>query len=343
MVGATAQPRPPRSHGVCLRRLAALAVSALCLALVNRTTSTLFTVTSSDRQALAGRSTRLPSRKPCVACEAYKAILRRDPYEQDKMQRWIKMQLKVWYRSVGVGGMGDFEKKKEALLRLGLTEKVKQLEQQMLKPWHTEHLKVGDVYKGFFQHPTAGDGLRVDVEVEVTGADKGIMRAPAGEFPDKEVQINADFALTFEKGAQRNRDIAGYMFSKFNLKWRKLSGPLPTEEELNYIGLDGLRIFFKQIAEAENYPSEEEFNKVCADPSKGMSMDEFMNWALDDAPDYLEESVVGFYTGRRMQITDGKLVLDGDFQDTVKGLILGYATYDDESGGEFQLQLAKSG
>lgn len=274
-----------------------------------------------------------------ITRQVYDTILRRDPTMNGNMQRFIKQQLKLVYRQTGgqTGGGGDDERKWETLKRLGLADKIKKP-----RPWHLDHLKPGDIYRGWFEHPGVNKGDRVKIELVVSDDDVkvGTWKSEDGmSLKPESVKISQDFPVETEKGMQRNKDIAAYLFHKFNMKWRDFRNPLPSGEELEHIDLRGLRIFFDQVAQVE-YPSEEEFNEVCSDPSKGMHMSEFLDWIMADQPDYLEETVIGFYTGRRFRVTDGDLQLDGDFQDDVPGLIAGYAEFQGAGEGLFVLQLA---
>jgi len=263
-----------------------------------------------------------------VTCLAYEPILRRDPTTNVNMQRWIQQQRQLVARQT----KSDLQRR--FLEKRGLGDKLKAA--QAAKPWHWNHLKPGDVFRGWFEHPDFEGGRRINVELTVTAEGEGKWVAQALEY-EGQLQINQDHWISTEAGEQRDNDIAAYVFSKFNMKWRDFDQGYPTAEEVERIGLEGLRMFFKQTSEVE-YPEEDEFNKVAADPAKGMTKEEFIKWIKGDNPEYLDVSLPTVFTGRRVRFQDDDVVLDGDFQDT-GGMILGYTEYAGTTGGLFSLRL----
>jgi len=113
---------------------------------------------------------------------------------------------------------------------------------------------------------------------------------------------------------------------------------MPTKEDVEYLDLPGMQLWFCQVASVDGYPSEEEYKAGCTDPSKGMSIDDFVKFVSED-PTYLDVTFPSFYTGRRIRIFDSRLELDGDFSEKTQGNIIGFATYRGAPGGEFLLTL----
>lgn len=251
----------------------------------------------------------------------------------------------VFRQNPELGGDDEEQnRRKEKLIKLGLAHKVAEMD--AARPWHIEHAREGDVFKGWFEHPALLRGARINVELEITKTiDGGAKGKWSAESDGKRVPVTEsftmqqDFAIEPDAGEKRQLDITSYLFQKFNMYWRAWKDkPVPKAEEMDHLSFVGCRTFFNQVAQVE-YPDQEEFMKVCADPETGMTKKEFQDWVLEDEPTYLDDTVVGFYTGRRVKFTDGDIVLDGDFQDKAKGFIIGFANYKGEGEGIFALQL----
>lgn len=264
-----------------------------------------------------------------VGREAVKQILRRDPLVNENMQRFVKLNLKVTKRQVGTR---QRDAAMARLAKLGLADKI----QVSSGIWHDKHPAVGDVYSGYYTHPDDSDDMEVRTPVEITITGEGTADWKENEDFGK-ATFQSDFAIIDD------RDRAMYLFNKFNLQWRDFSKPVPTPEELEYVSLSGLRKFFEQVASVQGFPSEEEFSGACADPSKGMTLDEFLAWLAADDPAYLSKTFKDIYTGRRIRFeteeTGRYIVLDGDFQNDVDGVIIGYMELEGKTGGSFNVKL----
>jgi len=271
-------------------------------------------------------------------------ILRRDPTDNANMQRWISQQVRLVRRQAGVREQDTADKmaarKAAYLAKLGLGDKAKEVKEAKPRPWHLDHMVEGDVFKGTFQHPTINLGSAVDVLLTVTSPTTGTWKSVKGDF-EADVQIDQDFPIAHEKGEARNEAMAAYIFNKFNAGWRSFGKPMPSAEELEYLSLGGMRMFFKQVAEVDNFPEEADFNEGAADPEKGMTKAEFLKYILDEDPEYLEGSFPNVFTGRRVRVGDEDLLLDGDFQPEAPGWIFGYAYIEGKGGGSFNLELVK--
>jgi len=264
----------------------------------------------------------------------YGPILRRDPTVQSSMQRFIAGMEKGDLRAsgMGVGEVSDKgRKKKEAYLaRLGIKPK-------KLGEWDVNHMQPGDKFAGTVEHPELG---KVDIKVEIGEGGKAEWVSTKGEF-DESAEVVQDHPVEQEPGDQRNRDIAAYIFSKFNYDWRDFDGPMPTKEDVAHIELAGLQLWFRQVASVDGYPTEEEYNEAVTDKSKGMSLDDFLKFIVGEDPEYLDKTWDTVFTGRRLRIFSSVLELDGDFSKKTQGNIYGFATYKGEPGGEFNLALVK--
>jgi|Transcript_34164 hypothetical protein len=274
-------------------------------------------------------------------------IRRRDGFVQENMQRWIKQQTVVVKREMGVRGDSDTEKAQERkaayLKKLGLGNKIA----GALGPkpaWHLEHVRAGDVLEGFFSHPDIDGGDRLDLSFTATSDTAGTWSSEKGGF-ENDVEIRQDFPIAFEAGPQQDMDMTSYIFNKFNMKWRDFEkSPYPTADELEHISLKGMQMWFKQVAEVEGFPDEETFASSCADASKGMSKEEFLDFIRADDPDYIKNTFANVFTGRRMNLVDageGQLVFDGDFTKEAENHIFGYVTFAGRPGGTFELILRK--
>lgn len=258
------------------------------------------------------------------------------------MQRWIRQQVTVLKREEGVrqdaNTAAAAEKKAAYLRKLGLADKVKAA--TAIAPWDIGHVAPGDVFQGFFEHPDINGGDRMDISFEVTSDSEGSWSSERAGF-DADVTIRQDFPLTFEQGPERDLDLASYIFHKFNMKWRDFEGPYPTTDELEYLQLPGMQLYFKFVAEVDGFPDEGTFRESCADPDKGMTKAEFLDFIKSDDPEYIEKTFMNIFTGRRIKIEDGELTLDGDFQKEALNHIFGYVSFEGRPGGTFELVLKK--
>lgn len=278
-----------------------------------------------------------------AALRAYAPILRRDPKENSGIDRFARQSTRLWKRQRDLPEDEKMEKKKEDYLRkLGLASKI--VDRKSIPPWHLDHVAAGDVFEGYFAHPDILRAERIDFTFtanSLTGG--GVSAEKVGMEAD--VTLRQDFPIAFGAGTEaRNRDMAAYIFSKFNKQWRSFDQPYPTDEDVSYLQLGGLRMFFNQIAQAVDYPPEEEFNQNCADPAKGMTLDEFMTYVLSEDPEYLEVSWEAVYTGRRIRFeseSGDELLFDGDFSGDCPGAIFGFMTYNGVPGGTFEMNLKK--
>lgn len=264
----------------------------------------------------------------------YNPILRRDLYINKNMQRYITQQEKSELRQgTGSGDVSDRAAKKKAayLAKLGIKPKERDA-------WDCEHMKAGDNFAGFVEHPDFG---RVDLTVNVNSYDEVTWSSKKGEF-EETATMRQDHPIGGKSNPeQRKYDIAAYIFSKFNFRWRDFENMPPiTIEDVEHIDLPGLQLWFELVASVKGYPAEEEFKAACTDPSKGMSREDFVKFT-DEDPTYLDVTLPTHYTGRKIKIFDSELELDGDFSSKARGFIFGYATYKGKPGGEFTLSLVK--
>jgi len=239
---------------------------------------------------------------------------------------------------------------KVAKLRsLGLFEKADELEANILAKrkvaWHLNHPAVGEVWEGYLDHPDLQGGARVDIALvlDQTDPSKAMMSSVAGGF-EGPVDVQPDFPISADY-PQRLEDMTAYMFMKMNPIWRDFEQAVPSDEDCSRLPLFALRAFFAQVSVDNDvvYPSVEEFDKVCAEPAKGMSREEFVKWVLADDPNYMESAFPKVDTGRRIQISEEDFVLDGDFQEEAPGYIVGFVDFQGNPGGEkgkFILKLA---
>jgi len=267
----------------------------------------------------------------------YGPILGRDPTVQKALLKSLGLVEKGLLRSVRAG-VAETSEKGEAkraayLAKLGIKPKKP-------KKWDVEHMAPGDKYGGYAEHPDFG---RIDLKVTIDAAGVATWSSSKGNFADEVVEVVQDHSIADEQDQeQRKKDIAAYVFSKFNFAWRDYAinnAPMPTKEDVEYLDLPGMQLWFLQVASVEGYPSEEEYKAGCTDPSKGMSIDDFVKFVSED-PTYLDVTFPSFYTGRRIRIFDSKLQLDGDFSEKTQGNIIGFANYRGAPGGEFLLTLS---
>ncbi|CAK9013369.1 unnamed protein product [Durusdinium trenchii] len=276
-----------------------------------------------------------------VALSAYKPILRRDPKLNVKLQAWIRQQLRLVKRQEAGGFSEPNERKRLYLKKLGLDKKADELEQQKLQPpWHLNHIVAGDKFVGYFQHPELFDGEQLDLTLEAVSESEGTMISKRGDF-DETMKLEQDYPIAFQSGEQKDNDMAAYTFHKFNEGWRNFETPMPSEADCQHLTLPMLRLFFKQVADVEGFPSESEFAESCTDASKGMTREEFLTYLRAESPDYLEKSFKGIFTGRRLRLRDETLDFDGDFQSDAKNLIYGFVSFNGKPGGTFNLELTK--
>mmetsp|Transcript_51829 Transcript_51829/g.168453 ORF Transcript_51829/g.168453 Transcript_51829/m.168453 type:complete len:322 (+) Transcript_51829:50-1015(+) len=272
-----------------------------------------------------------------TALSAYGPVCRRDPQKFDAHERAVSAQLKYWRRQRKIPESdAAAAAKKKYLVSLGLGAKMQ--DNTGRPPWHLTSMVAGQQYFGLLAHPIVTQGNQVDLSLSVNSPTEGELDAKAGQFND--VKIMQDFPIAFE-GEQRTKDQVAYIFCKYNMKWRDFDGDLPKEEEMQYLSFQGLQLWFAQAVGVPDYPPQEEFDKSCADPSKGMSKEEFMKYTLDDNPTYIEQTFKRIYTNRRVQLIEGDLILDGDFSEDAPGAIFGLAYLKGDQGkpGNFALTL----
>jgi len=274
------------------------------------------------------------------ALESYdEPIRRRDGFVQENMQRWIKQQVTLVKKQEGVSTLDAekaAEKKAAYLAKLGLGDKLKDVGPKPL--WHLAHIRGGDVLEGFFSHPEIQGGDRLDLAFKAKSDTAGTWTSEKGGF-ENDVELRQDFPIAFEEGPKQDMDMTAYIFHKFNMQWRDFDGPYPTADELEHLSLKGMRMWFKQVAEVEGFPSEEDFAAACADPAKGMTKEEFQEFILGDDPEYIASTFKSIFTGRRVHFVDSKegLLLDGDFQKEAVNHVFGYVTVGGRPGGTFEL------
>lgn len=234
--------------------------------------------------------------------------------------------------------VADEVRRNRYLEQMGLLDKLKK--QREKPPWHLNHLKAGDKFVGWIEHPDVSKGERCDLELVVTSTTEGEWESRRGDFAST-VDINQDFPISYQAGPEKDEDMVNYIFHKFNKKWRNFDGPKPELSEMEYLGLSGLRLFFNLVAEVEGFPEEADFNQACADPSKGMTKAEFLKYIKGEDETYLDMTFPSIYTGRRVNFAANDFELDGDFVLEAEGVILGYARYMDRAGGTFSLELVR--
>jgi len=268
----------------------------------------------------------------------YDPILRRDPQVQKAVLKTIDLIEKGLLRAVR-GGTADNTEKGDAkraayLAKLGIKPKKP-------KKWDVDHMAPGDRFGGYVEHPDFG---KIDIKLQINAEGVATWSSSKGNFEDDVVEILQDHSVAdVQDQEQRKKDIAAYVFSKFNFAWREYAindGPRPTKEDVQYLDLPGMQLWFCQVASVDNYPPEEEYKAGCTDPSKGMSIDDFVKFVNED-PTYLDVTFPSFFTGRRIRIFDSRLELDGDFSEKTQGNIIGFANYRGAPGGEFVLTLAQ--
>jgi hypothetical protein len=332
-------------------RLLPTVISAAVGLLVLRWQGQTFSITaplpSRSSNTLVSIRPQLQTSGNKIACRASGGdisvpILRRDPKFNAMLQRWVNQQKRLFTRESGMREKETEEdalkRKANKLMRLGLKDKAEAVLRQMSEPmpaWHIPHMVEGDVFKGTIEHPAFNRGESTDFMLKMTSATEGLLESTKASFEER-VQIKQDFAIPFEKGQERQDAMMSYAFNKFNMNWRRFDVPVPTDME--YLSLDGLRLFFFQVAEVEGFPSESEFQKSVADPAKGMTKAEFKSFVLDEDPEYLEKGFKAIYTGRRVNVIGERMQLDGDFQEDAKGCIFGFGTFDEKDGGQFNIR-----
>jgi len=328
----------PAAAGRVSRRVA---LPSLCAVLLVATVlrSRLFT------SFVSGSPRGLSVRGGHLARDASKydePILRRDPFVQENMQRWIGQQVKLARREEGIRQDDDADKaaarKAAYLQRLGLGDKIQAAGS---KPaWHLDHIKAGDRFEGYFSHPDLSRGDRLDLTFVATSDTEGTWSSEKAGF-EQDVTIRQDFAITFDQGPERDMDLTSYIFHKFNMQWRDFDGPYPSADDLEYLSLKGTQLWFKYVAEVDGFPSEEDYRASCADPDKGMTKEEFLQFIKEDDPEYIDNTFLNVFTGRRINLFDSDLLLDGDFQKEAINHIYGYASYEGKPGGLFELILRR--
>lgn len=262
----------------------------------------------------------------------YGPLVRRGSDVEASLQQYLTMQVKIDERQ---SSGGFTEKGKNRLIALGLADKVAQME----APWHEKHIVAGDQFQGFFEHPNFEGGNKVEVAVVFDGPYTGSWEAVRGGEFEGPIEIIQDHAITVKKGPERNQDMAAWVFSKYSRQWRDFRAPLPSPSQLEYIDLPSLQYFFLAMASVDGYPPEEEYVAAIADPAKGMSRDEFINWLESQETGYLDKAFGEMYGTRRFQMRAGGIVFDGDFLKPF-GRIAGYVDFNGKTGGNFQLTLS---
>lgn len=262
----------------------------------------------------------------------YNPILRRDPKKNAALDRFLGQVEKLQARAKG-GADGDLARAKKLayLAKLGIQKKES-------GPWDAEHMKAGDKFGGYVEHPKLG---KIDIKLVVDSYDKVTWSSVKGEF-DRTAKMAQDHPIALE-GDLRKMDQAAYIFSKFNMRWRDFKGPMVTKEDVEHIDLKGLQFWFELVASVKDYPSEEEFTAACTDPSKGMSREDFIKFTAED-PTYLDVTMPTWRnTIRRIRMFDSDLELDGDFMEKARGTIAGFASWqgfeDFDNSGTFELKL----
>lgn len=313
----------------CLRTPVALA--ALVVAVVTVTRGGFAAFCSSFTASGANHATQsLVTRHSVVP---YGPLVRRDSGVETSMQGFLKMQTKIDER---MASGGFTQKGKSRLIALGLADKVAAME----APWHEKHIVPGDQFQGFFMHPNFEGGNKVEVAIVMNTPFTGSWEAVRGGEFEGPIEILQDHAITVAKGEERNQDMAAWVFSKYSRKWRNFGAPLPTPEELEYIDLPSLQYFFLAMASVDGYPPEEEYVAAIADPAKGMTRNEFINWLESQETGYLDKAFGEMYGTRRFQMRAGGMVFDGDFLKP-QGRIAGYVEFNRKPGGQFQFTLAQ--
>eukprot|EP00403_Amphidinium_massartii_P039746 CAMPEP_0178451958 /NCGR_PEP_ID=MMETSP0689_2-20121128/43973_1 /TAXON_ID=160604 /ORGANISM="Amphidinium massartii, Strain CS-259" /LENGTH=331 /DNA_ID=CAMNT_0020077601 /DNA_START=110 /DNA_END=1105 /DNA_ORIENTATION=- len=285
----------------------------------------------SPRKSTSSLAARLQSRGEqrllSLSRNAYPPLIQRPMEVESKIRRWNARQLKLETRQAAS------QKAKRYLQMRGITL------DRSKKAWHLEHPRQGDIYTGYFQHPSFEGDERVEVTVKVISDEEGEWEAERVGFRGP-VEIKTDFPVrTDEAGTPESLDVASWLFQRYNKRWRKFSEGPPSEEELSRMTLDNLRFFFEKVAQTENFPDEDTYRKACADPDAGMTPEEFIAWLAQDDPSWMASAYSEVKTPRKIRIYDEDLMLDGDMIDTVPGLILGYAWYNDKPEGNFVLRL----
>lgn len=286
----------------------------------------------------ASTHTRADVARRSVSPHEYTPILGRDVVVQKALLKSLDLVEKGLLRS-SRAGFAETSAKGEAkraayLAKLGIKPKKP-------KKWDVEHMGPGDTFGGYVEHPDFG---RIDIKLEVDAEGAAKWSSAKGNFENDPVEVLQDHSIADEQDQEeRKKDIAAYVFSKFNFAWRDYAingAPMPTKEDVEYLDLPGMQLWFCQVASVDGYPSEEEYKAGCTDPSKGMSLDDFVKFVSED-PTYLDVTFPSFYTGRRIRIFDSRLELDGDFSEKTQGNIIGFASYRGAPGGEFLLTLAQ--
>jgi len=287
-------------------------------------------------------SGRTAGSRRLVTRRALGPIIRRDPQINKSLQQWVRQQLRVLNREAGKREKDTTDKenarKAAYLARLGLGEKANKALAKK-KPWHLSHLVEGDVLGGSFEHPAIAGGAKVDLRLTVTSSAGGTWVSTKRGF-ESEFELQQDFPIVWEKGEARDESMVTYIFNKYNAGWRNLQEPMPDATSLEHLSLQGLRMFFGDVAQVEGFPDEAEWKGAVADPDKGMTKAEFVKYIKDEDDNYLESAFPNVYTGRRVRFSGEELMLDGDFQASANGKVLGYTFFKGEAGGTFALSLA---
>jgi len=262
------------------------------------------------------------------------------------MQRWILQQLRLEKRQQAGGVTPSLAKKQAYLRSLGLNDKADALGKGLDGPaWHLPHMVAGDIFEGNFEHPDLKAGQSLDLTLTVTSPEEGVLVSRRMDL-EKTVYLSQDFPIPHDPGPDRTEAMVRWIFHKYNPVWRSFDETPPQDEDMQHVPLRLLQLFFEQATEAEGFPSQQEFNENCADPEKGMTRAEFLNFLNGEDPTYLDQVFPAVYNGRRLQIYDQNLFFDGDFQEirtetACENLILGFVSLDDKSGGTFKLELTR--
>lgn len=315
-----------------IRRYAVVvSLSLIVFTTLSRSLTAAFSTTFGLRQA--------SSRTGLIARSAYATIQRRDYETNEKLKRWVRQQIRLNQRQEAGGAALNDAARAAYLQKLGLGDKIKAAKAK--QPWHLNHMKAGEVYVGFIEHPDVRAGMRTDIALTVQSPTQGMLECPRANF-EGSVDIEQDFPITFEPGEQRDQDIAAYIFQKYNNKWRDFEGAIPVDADMQHLSLPELQLFFFQVAEVKNFPPEDVFREACSDPEKGISRADFLKFIKDQDPEYLETLFSTYHTGRRFRLIGDVIELQGDFHPDEDGFIHGYGKLEGKPGAAFMLELKSS-
>ncbi|CAE8594897.1 unnamed protein product [Polarella glacialis] len=273
-----------------------------------------------------------------VALSAYRAIQRRDSITNTNLQKWVGQQLKLEKRqSAGASGTGvsvSDEKRNAYLAKLGLANKIAPKVEE--GAWHLNHIAPGDVLEGWFEHPSSG---RVDLTYTAETETRGVMTSTRGTF-ESEATLEQDFPIAYEEGEQQDQDMTAYVFMKFNELWRNFDAPMPDESVYDRLSFKGIQTFVNQVTEVPNYPTDDDYQKACAEPDQGMTKSEFLTFLRAEDQQWLSSSFKGVFTGRRLRIKSSLFDMEGDFMNDLP-MIFGFGVLEGKPGGSWKLELKR--